>query len=131
MSDTKTWFITGASRGLGADLVRAALAAGHDVVATGRSADAVTAAVGAHEHLLVAELDVTDPRSVRAAVQAAVERFARIDVLVNNAGSFVAGTFEEIPDADFRAQLETNLFGPSTSPAPSCRSCVRSAPGTS
>jgi len=131
MSDTKTWFITGASRGLGVELARAALAAGHDVVATGRSAGAVTAAVGAHDHLLVAELDVTEPKSVRAAVAAAVERFGRIDVLVNNAGSFVAGTFEEIPDADVRAQLETNLLGPLDVTGWSCRSFARSARDTS
>ena len=112
MSEQKVFFITGASRGLGVDLARAALGAGHAVVATGRSTDSVAAAIGAHDDLLVAQLDVTDPASAQAAVDAAVARFGRIDVLVNNAGNFIAGTFEEIPDADFRAQLETNFFGP-------------------
>jgi len=111
MSEQKVFFITGASRGLGVDLARAALDAGHAVVATGRSADSVAAAIGAHDDLLVAQLDVTDPASAQAAVDAAVVRFGRVDVLVNNAGNFIAGTFEEIPDADFRAQLETNFFG--------------------
>ena len=112
MSEQKVFFITGASRGLGVDLARAALDAGHAVVATGRSTDSVAAAIGAHDDLLVAQLDVTDPASAQAALDAAVARFGRIDVLVNNAGNFIAGTFEEIPDADFRAQLETNFFGP-------------------
>src|SRR6058998_4101868 len=112
MSEQKVFFITGASRGLGVDLARAALDAGHAVVATGRSTDSVAAAIGAHDNLLVAQLDVTDPASAQAAVDAAVARFGRIDVLVNNAGNFIAGTFEEIPDVDFRAQLETNFFGP-------------------
>ena len=94
MSKTKTWFITGVSRGSGVDLTHAALAAGHDVVATGRSAAAVEAAVGAHDDLLVVELDVTDPHSTRAAVAAAVERFGRIDVLVDNAGDFTTTVVE-------------------------------------
>jgi NAD(P)-dependent dehydrogenase (short-subunit alcohol dehydrogenase family) len=111
MSGKKVFLITGASRGLGVDLACAALHAGHAVVATGRSTDTVAAAVGAHDDLLVVALDVTDPTSARAAVTAAVERFGRIDVVINNAASFVAGTFEEIPDADFRGQLETNFFG--------------------
>src|SRR3954469_16270938 len=112
MSEQKVFFITGASRGLGVDLARAALDAGHAVVATGRSTDSVGAALGTHDELLVVALDVTDPASAQTAVTSAVERFGRIDVLVNNAGNFIAGTFEEIPDADFRAQLETNFFGP-------------------
>ena len=112
MSDRKVFIITGASRGLGVDLARAALDAGHAVVATGRSADTVRAALGAREELLVVALDVTDPASAQAAVAAAVERFGRVDVVVNNAGNFIAGTFEEISDADLRAQLETNFFGP-------------------
>jgi len=112
MSDKKVFLITGASRGLGVDLARAALDAGHAVVATGRSTGTVGAALGTHDELLVVALDVTDPASAQAAVTAAVERFGSVDVLVNNAGNFIAGTFEEIPDADFRAQMETNFFGP-------------------
>ncbi|GAA4602032.1 oxidoreductase [Actinoallomurus liliacearum] len=112
MTDKKIWLITGAGRGMGVDIAKAALAAGHAVVATGRTPDKVAAAVGAHDDLLVVALDVTDPASVQAAVKAAVGRFGRIDVLVNNAGNFYAGFFEEISPEDFRAQIETNLFGP-------------------
>jgi NAD(P)-dependent dehydrogenase (short-subunit alcohol dehydrogenase family) len=112
MSDTKVWFVTGAGRGMGVDIARAALAAGHSVVATGRDPERVRAAVGAHDDLLTVALDITDPASAESAVDAAVERFGRIDVLVNNAGNFYAGFFEEITPADFRAQIETNLFGP-------------------
>ncbi|GAB3301464.1 oxidoreductase [Geodermatophilus aquaeductus] len=112
MSEKKVWLVTGAGRGMGTDIARAALDAGHAVVATGRDPGRVAAAVGAHDDLLAVALDVTDPAGVRAAVDAAVERFGRIDVLVNNAGNFHAGFFEEITADDFRAQLETNLFGP-------------------
>ena len=112
MTDKKVWLITGAGRGLGVDIATAALAAGHAVVGTGRDPERVRAAVGAHEDLLVLELDVTDPASVRDAVRDAVSRFGRIDVLVNNAGNFNAGFFEELSPEEFRAQLETTLFGP-------------------
>jgi NAD(P)-dependent dehydrogenase (short-subunit alcohol dehydrogenase family) len=112
MSEKKIWFVTGAGRGMGVDIARAALAAGHAVVATGRNPERVSSAVGAHDDLLTVALDITDPDSAQAAVDAAVERFGRIDVLVNNAGNFYAGFFEEITPADFRAQIETNLFGP-------------------
>jgi NAD(P)-dependent dehydrogenase (short-subunit alcohol dehydrogenase family) len=112
MSDKKIWFVTGAGRGMGVDIAQAALAAGHAVVATGRNADRVASAIGANDDLFVVELDVTDPASAEAAVGAALERFGRIDVLVNNAGNFYAGFFEEITPDDFRAQVETNLFGP-------------------
>ena len=112
MSEKKVWFVTGAGRGMGVDIARAALAAGHAVVATGRDPQRVGSAVGAHDDLLTVALDITDPASAQAAVDAAVERFGRIDVLVNNAGNFYAGFFEEITPADFRAQIETNLFGP-------------------
>jgi NAD(P)-dependent dehydrogenase (short-subunit alcohol dehydrogenase family) len=112
MSTKNVWFITGAGRGMGVDIAKAALAAGNAVVATGRNTDTVAKAVGQADDLLVVKLDITDPASVQAAVQAAVERFGRIDVLVNNAGNFIAGFFEEISPENFRAQLETNLFGP-------------------
>src|SRR5512132_2144079 len=112
MTDKKVWFITGAGRGMGVDIATAALAAGHAVVATGRNPERVSAAVGEADDLLVVKLDVTDPADAQAAVQAAVERFGRIDVLVNNAGNFYAGFFEEIRPQDFRAQVETTLFGP-------------------
>ena len=112
MTDKNVWFVTGAGRGMGVDIVKAALAAGHAVVATGRNTDAVAAALGEAADLLVVKLDVTRPEDAKAAVAAAVERFGRIDVLVNNAGNFYAGFFEEISPEDFRAQVETNLFGP-------------------
>ena len=112
MTDNRIWFITGAGRGMGVNIAQAALAAGHAVVATGRDAAGVAEAVGAADDLLAVKLDITDPADAEAAVQAAVERFGRIDVLVNNAANFYAGFFEEIPAHDFRAQVETNLFGP-------------------
>jgi NAD(P)-dependent dehydrogenase (short-subunit alcohol dehydrogenase family) len=112
MTNKNVWFVTGSSRGMGVDIVRAALAAGHAVVATGRNTDAVAKAIGEANQLLVVKLDVTRPDDAKAAVAAAVERFGRIDVLVNNAGNFYAGFFEELSPDDFRAQVETNLFGP-------------------
>src|SRR2546423_5831230 len=108
----KVLFITGAGRGMGTDIVKHALTAGYRVVATGRNPDKVTEAIGASEDLLVVKLDVTQPFDAEAAVKSAVERFGRIDVLVNNAGNFYAGFFEEINPENFRAQIETNLFGP-------------------
>jgi NAD(P)-dependent dehydrogenase (short-subunit alcohol dehydrogenase family) len=112
MTDKKVWFITGAARGMGVHIAKAALAAGHAVVATARNADAVTAALGEADDLLAVNLDVTDTAEAEAAVQAAVERFGCVDVLVNNAGNFNAGFFEAITPKDFRAQIETTLFGP-------------------
>jgi NAD(P)-dependent dehydrogenase (short-subunit alcohol dehydrogenase family) len=112
MTDKKVWLVTGAGRGMGVDISKAALAAGHAVVATGRNPQRVSAALSAHDDLLAVKLDVTDPADAQAAVQAAVERFGRIDVLVNNAGNFYAGFFEELSPQDFRAQVETTLFGP-------------------
>src|SRR5215208_5541727 len=112
MTEKKVLLITGAGRGMGGDIAKAALAAGYAVVATGRNPETVAQAVGATDDLLTVRLDVTDQESVQAAVQAAVDRFGRIDVLVNNAGNFIAGFFEEITPDDYRAQLETNLFGP-------------------
>ncbi|ROZ43831.1 SDR family oxidoreductase [Rhodococcus sp. WS3] len=112
MSEKKVWFITGAGRGMGVDIAQAALAAGHSVVATGRNADRVEKAIGAHEELLAVVLDITSTEAAQAAAATAVERFGRIDVLVNNAGNFYAGYFENISPEQFRAQMETNFFGP-------------------
>jgi NAD(P)-dependent dehydrogenase (short-subunit alcohol dehydrogenase family) len=106
------WLITGAGRGMGVDIAKAARAAGHAVVATGRDAGAVSEAIGKAGDIMFVSLDITSPEEAKAAVAAAVERFGRIDVLVNNAGNFYAGFFEELSPEDFRAQIETNLFGP-------------------
>jgi NAD(P)-dependent dehydrogenase (short-subunit alcohol dehydrogenase family) len=112
MTEKKVWLVTGAGRGMGVDIANAALTAGHAVVATGRNPEKVGSVLGAHDDLVVVALDVTDPASAEAAVQAGVDRFGRIDVLVNNAGNFNAGFFEELSSEEFRAQIETTFFGP-------------------
>jgi NAD(P)-dependent dehydrogenase (short-subunit alcohol dehydrogenase family) len=112
MTKKKVWFITGAGRGMGADFAKAVLAAGHAVVATGRNTDAVSNALGQSNDLLAVKLDVTKPADAEAAVRAAVDRFGRIDVLVNNAASFYAGYFEELTPEQFERQLSVSLIGP-------------------
>ena len=106
------WFITGAGRGMGADFARAVLAAGHALVATGRDSERVSKVLGQSHDLLTVKLDVTQGRDAEAAVQSAVERFGRIDVLVNNAASFYAGFFEELTPQQIERQLATSLVGP-------------------
>jgi NAD(P)-dependent dehydrogenase (short-subunit alcohol dehydrogenase family) len=109
----KVFLVTGAGRGIGAAIARATLAEGHRVVATGRRPEAVSDALGGrHDNLLTVALDVTEPAEARAAAEKAVERFGRIDVVVNSAGNFYPGYFEEISFDDMRRQIETNLFGP-------------------
>ncbi|MCM1965899.1 oxidoreductase [Streptomyces sp. G1] len=106
------WFVTGSSRGLGAEIVRAALKEGHQVVATARNADAVLGQFpGVGDQLLALPLDVTDPAGVEAAVAAAVAQYGGIDVLVNNAGRGLLCAVEEADDAAVRAVYETNVFG--------------------
>jgi len=112
VSERRVWLITGAGRGLGVEIAKAALAAGHAVIATGRDATRVAASVGDHDNLLAIKLDVTRPQDAKAAVEAAVARFGRIDILVNNAGNFFAGFFEELSPEQVRNQIETLLFGP-------------------
>jgi NAD(P)-dependent dehydrogenase (short-subunit alcohol dehydrogenase family) len=112
MTNRKVWFITGAGRGMGVDIAKTALAAGNAVVATGPNPDAVTKAVGEADDLLVAALDITKPEQAEDAVQAAVDRFGRIDVLVNNAGNFNAGFFEELTPEQMEQQIATTLIGP-------------------
>ena len=112
MKNKQVWLITGAGRGLGVEIAKAALVAGHAVVATGRDATTVAAALGAHDNLLPVRLDVTNPQDAQTAVTSAVEHFGRIDILVNNAGNFCAGFFEELTAAQVRNQIETLLFGP-------------------
>ena len=107
----KVFLITGAGRGMGVDIARAAMVAGHQVVATGRRPDAIATAIGSNANLLTVKLDVTSETDAASAIAAAVERFGRVDVLINNAGNFQAGFFEELSPEQFRAQIEVNLFG--------------------
>jgi NAD(P)-dependent dehydrogenase (short-subunit alcohol dehydrogenase family) len=112
MGKSKVWLITGAGRGMGVDITKAALAAGHKVVATGRNTDNVAQALGEAENLLIVKLDVTKSTDAEAAVKTAVEKFGHIDVLVNNAANFVAGFFEELTQEQIEQQIQTSLFGP-------------------
>jgi NAD(P)-dependent dehydrogenase (short-subunit alcohol dehydrogenase family) len=108
----KTWFITGATRGLGVEIAKGAIRAGDRVVATGRRKSAVTDALGPDsEQLLALELDVTDGDQAQKAVQAAVSRFGTIDVLVNNAGYGQLGFFEENTVETVNTQFATNIHG--------------------
>jgi NAD(P)-dependent dehydrogenase (short-subunit alcohol dehydrogenase family) len=112
MSNKKTWFITGAGRGMGFDFAKAAREAGHAVVATGRDREAVATAIGESNDLLTVKLDVTSRADAEAAVRVALAQFGSIDVLVNNAASFYAGYFEELTPEQFERQLAVSLIGP-------------------
>jgi NAD(P)-dependent dehydrogenase (short-subunit alcohol dehydrogenase family) len=105
------WFITGSARGLGREIASAALAAGHQVVATARDRAAAATALGTSERLLTVSLDVTDAEQVASAVRQATEAFGRIDVLVNNGGFGLLGAVEEISDAEAREVFDVNVFG--------------------
>jgi len=112
MENKKVWLITGAGRGMGVDIAKAALAAGHKVVATGRNTEKVEQAVGKSADLLVVKLDITSAADAQSAIGAAVARFGRIDVLVNNAANFYAGYFEELAPEQMERQLLVSLLGP-------------------
>src|SRR5579863_3941401 len=112
MENKKVWLITGAGRGMGVDIAKAAIKAGHKVIATGRNPEKVTKALGNHDDLLVVKLDITNAADAEAAVKTAVARFGAIDVLVNNAANFNAGYFEELSMEEIESQVSTSLFGP-------------------
>lgn len=112
LNNKRVWFITGAGRGMGADFAKAALAAGHAVVATGRDTARLSETLGSSHDLLAVKLDVTRRADAEGAVRATVDRFGRIDVLVNNAASFYAGYFEEITPEQMERQLAASLIGP-------------------
>ena len=111
MKNNKVWLITGAGRGMGLEIATAALTAGHKVIATGRNTEKIVKALGQTNDLLVVKLDVTNPGDAEKAVKDAVERFGTIDVLVNNAGNFYAGFFEELSIEQIQSQINTNLIG--------------------
>jgi NAD(P)-dependent dehydrogenase (short-subunit alcohol dehydrogenase family) len=112
MAAEKVWLVTGAGRGMGVDIAKAALEAGYKVVATGRNPTAVERTVGKATNLHVVKLDVTQVSDAENAVRSTVDRFGRLDVLVNNAGNFFAGFFEELTPDEVRKQIDTLLFGP-------------------
>ncbi|MBW4541570.1 MAG: SDR family NAD(P)-dependent oxidoreductase [Myxacorys chilensis ATA2-1-KO14] len=112
MKTQKVWFITGASRGFGLEITRAALAAGDQVVATVRSQPAQLAAtLNNHPDLYVVQMDVTQEDQVQAAVNQGIARFGQVDVLVNNAGFGMVTAIEEASDAEVRKLYDTNVFG--------------------
>lgn len=110
-TNEQVWLVTGGNKGIGAAIVKEALERGHKVVATARNVTDVEKTLGTSPNLLVAKLDITDDGQIQAAVQAAIERFGRIDVLVNNAGYGLLGYFEEMSEEAIRRQVETNVFG--------------------
>jgi NAD(P)-dependent dehydrogenase (short-subunit alcohol dehydrogenase family) len=109
---SKTWLITGSSRGLGRELTKAVLAHGDRVVATARKPEQLDDLVAQYgDQIRAVALDVTDAEAAKRAVQTAIDEFGGLDVVANNAGYANSAPIEETPDEDFRAQLETNLFG--------------------
>jgi NAD(P)-dependent dehydrogenase (short-subunit alcohol dehydrogenase family) len=113
MKKSKVWLITGAGSGIGLQIAKAALAAGNKVVATGRDTSKITKSINEYtDNLLVVKMDVTNSKEIEVGINSAIERFGTIDVLVNNAGNFYAGFFEELSQSQVERQIATNLFGP-------------------
>lgn len=110
-TNQKVWFITGGNKGIGAAIVNEALAQGYNVVATARKTEEAEKNLGTHPNLLIVKLDITDDGQVNEAVKQTLDRFGRIDVLVNNAGYGLLGYFEEMSEDSIRRQMETNVFG--------------------
>jgi NAD(P)-dependent dehydrogenase (short-subunit alcohol dehydrogenase family) len=113
MTKSKVYLITGASSGIGLQITKTLLAAGNKVVATGRDVNKVSKAIDdTTDNLLVVKMDITNSKEIEAGVNSAIEKFGTIDVLVNNAGNFYAGFFEELSQIQVERQIATNLFGP-------------------
>jgi len=110
-NQTKTWFITGASKGFGLEFIKQLLAKGDNVAATSRTLEGLTAAAGTHENLLPLAVNLIDEQSVALAIKQTVERFGRLDVVVNNAGYGLFGAVEELSDAEARNNFDVNVFG--------------------
>src|SRR5688572_13708368 len=111
-TSSKVWLITGAGRGLGLDIAKAALASGHKVVASGRNPEKVAKAIGSSQNLLVVKLDILKSEDAMSAIKETIKRFGQINVLVNNAANFYAGYFEEQTPEEIERQLTTSLIGP-------------------
>ena len=112
METQKTWFITGASKGFGFEIAKAALAAGDRVVATVRNkGNDLKISLGEGANLFVVHMDVTNESDVKDAVQKAINHFGKLDIVVNNAGYGIVGAIEEVSDAEARKQYDTNVFG--------------------
>ena len=110
--EQKIWFITGASKGFGFEIAKAALQAGDKVAGTVRNnGSAVNSSLGNHPNLLVVEMDVTKENEVKDAVQKAIDHFGKLDIVLNNAGYGILGAIEEVSDAEARKQYDTNVFG--------------------
>lgn len=112
MANEKVWFITGCSQGLGREIAKEALQSGAKVVVTARHLEAINDfGKDFPDQVLLLEVDVTKPADIKTAVQEAIKKFGRIDMLVNNAGNYVVGAIEEVPEAETRKIFETNFFG--------------------
>lgn len=111
MSTKKIWFVTGASKGMGLTLVKMLLARGYNVAATSRTVQDLRRAVGENDHFLPLQMNLSDENDVKRALSATVDRFGRLDVVVNNAGYGQVGPFEEISDTTARQNFEVNVFG--------------------
>jgi NAD(P)-dependent dehydrogenase (short-subunit alcohol dehydrogenase family) len=112
METQKTWFITGASKGLGFEIAKAALEAGDNVVATVRNKQAdLYTSLEDHPNLFVVKMDVTSELDVKDAVKKGIDRFGKFDIVLNNAGYGIVGAIEEISDAETKKQYDTNVFG--------------------
>lgn len=110
-SDQKVWFITGSNKGIGAAIAKEALAQGYNVVAAARKTEEAEQNLGSHPNLLIVKLDISNDQHVESAVKSTMDKFGRIDVLVNNAGYGLLGYFEEMSEESIRRQIETNIFG--------------------